>query len=342
MKRRLTKAMAQQWLREADGWEAGHNELFRYKDWSLGLRKEDESYLPYRFAVTGHKSATSETISRRYTSVEAAVLHVMNGFNENADCRDEYASLDEALNDPAGWIARVNTVVEYLYRDADNYKKRHNVVIIGEMTKEQETAIEQCLDDGGYFVPSMVGLPDERFGAETMADHPWFEWVGAEATAGKPTLRITAEELVARFQKASNGWQESADASADGLRPFSVTVRETMSRTVVIWAEDRYEAEEKAANLCNDSVIYLGDMDFVDRECECNGFARAYDMSTFEQYGSAKEKTWGETLDDAADAYAKAIRKGLRTIERVPPGLTERVRAILNKEKEKENGGEPG
>lgn len=288
MKRRLTKAMVQQWLYESDGWETGHNEPFRYKDWSLGLNKEDESYLPYRFAVVGHKGGTAETISRRYTSVEDAVLHVMNNFNENADRRDEYASLDEALNDPTGWFARVNTVVKYLYRDADNYKKRHNVVITGEMTEEQETAIEQCLDDGGYFIPSMVGLPDERFGAETMADHPWFEWIGVEATAGKPTLHITAEELVARFQKASNGWQESADASADGLRPFSVTVRETLSRTVVIWAEDRYDAEEKAHDLCNASTICLEDKDFIDRECECNGVAQAYDMSTFEQYGREK------------------------------------------------------
>ena len=31
MSRRLTKELVLQWLKEADGWEAGHNELFEYK-----------------------------------------------------------------------------------------------------------------------------------------------------------------------------------------------------------------------------------------------------------------------------------------------------------------------
>lgn len=182
----------------------------------------------------------------------------------------------------------MNTRIDYLYRDADNYKKHCAVIIEGEMTEEQEQAIEECLDEGGYFIPSQVGLPDERFGSKTEANHPWFEWEGCEASTAAPTLHITAAELVARFQQAANGWQESVDASADGLRPFSVTVRETLSRTVVIWAEDRCDAEEKAHNLCNESVICLDDEDFIDRECECNGVAQAYDMSTFEQYGREK------------------------------------------------------
>lgn len=43
MSRRLTKELILQWLKEAGGWEAGHNELFEYKHWSLGIHKEDDS-----------------------------------------------------------------------------------------------------------------------------------------------------------------------------------------------------------------------------------------------------------------------------------------------------------
>ena len=153
------------------------------------------------------------------------------------------------------------------------------------MSGEQEKAIEDSLDEGVYFIASQVGLPDDRFGSVTAADHPWFEWVGVEPTADRPTLHVTAEELTAKFVDAANGWTESTDAPADGLRPYSVTVRETLSRSVIIWADSHEGAEEKAADLSNDGTISLTDQDFIDREIECNGVAGAYDLSTFKQYG---------------------------------------------------------
>lgn len=114
MSRRLTKELILHWLKEAGGWEAGHNELFEYKHWSLGIHKEDDSYQPFTFGVAGHHKGTAETIGRRYRSIEEAMLHVVNGFNENANARNPYASLDEAVNDPLGWLARVNTKISYL------------------------------------------------------------------------------------------------------------------------------------------------------------------------------------------------------------------------------------
>lgn len=102
MSRRLTKELVLQWLKEAAGWEAGHNELFEYKHWSLGIHKEDDSYQPFTFGVAGHHKGTAETICRRYRSIEEAMLHVVNGFNENANVRNPYASLDEAMNDTLG------------------------------------------------------------------------------------------------------------------------------------------------------------------------------------------------------------------------------------------------
>lgn len=285
MSRRLTKELAQKWIEEADRWAVGYGVDFEYKDWDIGIRKVDDAFESYRFGLNGRRKGTGETISRRYWSVKVALLHTFNGFNENANDRNRYGSPEEAMRDPLGWLARVNTKISYLYRDADNYKMRHEVVIAGSMSEEQEKAIEDSLDEGVYFIPSQVGLPDDRFGSVTAADHPWFEWVGVEPTADRPTLHVTAEELTAKFVDAENGWTESTDAPADGLRPYSVTVRETLSRSVIIWADSREGAEEKAADLSNDGTISLTDQDFIDREIECNGVAGAYDLSTFKQYG---------------------------------------------------------
>lgn len=97
-----------------------------------------------------------------------------------------------------------------------------------------------------------------------------------------------------------NGWEEvpeilyvkciaceddDAETEDEELKPYSVTVRETLSRTVVIWAVDRCDAEEKAAGLCNGGKIYLVDKDFIGRECECNGEVQEGGLSFYEQYG---------------------------------------------------------
>ena len=74
MSRRLTKELVLRWLKEAAGWEAGHNELFEYKHWSLGIHKEDDSYQPFTFGVAGHHKGTAEIICRRYRSIEEAIF----------------------------------------------------------------------------------------------------------------------------------------------------------------------------------------------------------------------------------------------------------------------------
>ena len=92
----------------------------------------------------------------------------------------------------------MNTRIHYLYRDADNYKVQNECVVLGEMTEKQEQRIIACLDEKEYFVPSRVGMPERKFDTETDSDHPWFEWERIEETGQKPTLEITAEELVKR------------------------------------------------------------------------------------------------------------------------------------------------
>lgn len=182
----------------------------------------------------------------------------------------------------------MNTRINYLYRDADNYKVRNECIIRGELTEEQEKRIIGSLDEETYFVPACVGMPEEKFGSETEADHPWFEWCGTEPTERKPTLDIDAEELTVRFEKAGNGWQEVRAAPNDARTPYCVTIKETLSRTVIIWAHDRSEAEENAYDLCNFGEIDLDGKDFLDRQCTCDGVATKRDLKWFNEYRSVR------------------------------------------------------
>lgn len=178
----------------------------------------------------------------------------------------------------------MNTKINYLYRDADNYKVRNECVIRGEMTAEQEKRIIDSLDEETYFVPTCVGMPEEKFGSETEADHPWFEWCGTEPTERKPTLDIDAEELTTRFEKVGNGWQEVRTAPNDRRLPYRVTIQETFSRTVIIWSHERLEAEGIAYELCNSGKIDLDGNDFIDRQCTCDGVATQGDLKGFKEY----------------------------------------------------------
>lgn len=102
----------------------------------------------------------------------------------------------------------INTRLAYLYRDADNYKVRHEVVFAGQMSEEEKMRIIASLDDGEYFIPGPLGLNDERFGSETEADHPFFEFCYFEETTDKPTTDITIAEIVKRFEDNAHLWKD--------------------------------------------------------------------------------------------------------------------------------------
>ena len=56
------------------------------------------------------------------------------------------------------------------------------------------------------------------------------------------------------------------------------------------WFEwERIDAEVTAQELCNAGDIELGNKDFVDRECTCDGVAEVGDFDTFEEYGGTQQ-----------------------------------------------------
>ena len=107
-----------------------------------------------------------------------------------------------------------NLEFSYLYRDGDNYKQPNKVIVKGTITREQEKEIlESCDYDGEIyrFIPSQVGLPEERFSKITAADHCRFELseYNFDTTDEDATIELTAQELVENFKRMSGKWDDT-------------------------------------------------------------------------------------------------------------------------------------
>ena len=71
-----------------------------------------------------------------------------------------------------------NTKISYMYRDASNYKAGIEIVAEGKITPKEVQTLKDNLNDGEFFVPSMVGLPDLQERMSTPIgedDHPYHE-----------------------------------------------------------------------------------------------------------------------------------------------------------------------
>lgn len=109
--------------------------------------------------------------------------------------------------------AHMNTQIRYLYRDASNYKVENECVVAGTFTQEKIAQILDCCDLGEYFIPTQVGLPEQRFDRyDPEEDHCWFELSedGFEETAKPATVGISAEQLVENFAAAKEHWNDTA------------------------------------------------------------------------------------------------------------------------------------
>ena len=89
-------------LKKKDDFQIGEKVDFIYKNdngnvWDLSLMREEKFYYPYLFSIEGKRIGTNETWKRRYISLEHAILHIANCFNENANIQDNYNNLDEYI-----------------------------------------------------------------------------------------------------------------------------------------------------------------------------------------------------------------------------------------------------
>ena len=110
-----------------------------------------------------------------------------------------------------------NTRISYLYRDACNCKQHNEVVVPGTFTQEQIESIIASLNEGEYFIPVQVGLPEERFERITEDDHCWFELSrdGFEETDAEANIDMAPGEVVAKFLEAKGNWDDSKEFGGD-------------------------------------------------------------------------------------------------------------------------------
>lgn len=87
--------------------------------WNLTLRREEKKYSPFIFSLEGKRIGTDETWGRRYTSLEKAILHILNDFNENINIKNKYTNIEEYLNSKIKLIYKYEENDNYYYEDED-------------------------------------------------------------------------------------------------------------------------------------------------------------------------------------------------------------------------------
>lgn len=105
----------------------------------------------------------------------------------------------------------MNTKIEYLYRDASNYKKINQVIVSGTFDEAQKESIRDCLFEGEYFIPRQVGFPEIRFDKLTEDDQCWFELsVENFSVMSLPAeIQMSVEDVVNAFLAAKDNWDDS-------------------------------------------------------------------------------------------------------------------------------------
>lgn len=173
----------------------------------------------------------------------------------------------------------MNTAMEYLYRDADNYKSLNRIILKGQFTQAQSDVIYSCLDKGEYFIPRQVGLPEKRFDTfDPQSDHCWFELhPGAFTfTNEEPTVELTVDDLTQNFRKAKGNWNKIQIDQNDfvpPVRPLGLEKKDGLtneelqgiSEALYTLIEDRCgqldnETNEELRETIQDQIAKLNDL----------------------------------------------------------------------------------
>lgn len=110
-------------------------------------------------------------------------------------------------------MIKINTKIDYLYRDASNYKSYQNVIISGSLTPTDIDTILACCQDHEYFIPEYLDIPAERnWGFDPEQDDAFWELdkTSFSETNERPTSNITPEQLVDRFKELKDQWDRLA------------------------------------------------------------------------------------------------------------------------------------
>lgn len=108
----------------------------------------------------------------------------------------------------------MNTAFNYLYRDASNYKKHGCVVFAGGHTQAEIDRLNDCLQDGEFFIADAVGVPEvflweEDYPIDKQDDHCWHQVENILECDLEPTDHRTFSEFVKDCEAvAEAGWEK--------------------------------------------------------------------------------------------------------------------------------------
>ena len=118
---------------------------------------------------------------------------------------------------------QVLTRVNYLYRDAANYKQFGSVLLDGTLSEEDREIVGACLDSDGTFIPEQIGWPhpgkqmtswpdeDDHCWAELdVEDSGTFEVIDLPAARTGETVLSTVDVWVNQMiETKSIGWDDA-------------------------------------------------------------------------------------------------------------------------------------
>jgi hypothetical protein len=123
----------------------------------------------------------------------------------------------------------MNTRINYLYRDASNWKSWGDVIFPGRMTKSLYARLQAALSEEKYFIASQVGIPEVFLWDEnaeydrdnppsnlkagdymlSVDDHCWHEFSDYELVEFKPNDSRTIQQFVEACEAAAeSGWED--------------------------------------------------------------------------------------------------------------------------------------
>ena len=111
-------------------------------------------------------------------------------------------------------------VLEYLYRDADNFKAFGKILVLGNISKDYISEVESCLYASELFVAEQVNIPTlysqlwEYSNGPTIADHAFHEFLSIRLATEQEISLLDlwgeSSKLLDTFRMAS---QQSWDCS---------------------------------------------------------------------------------------------------------------------------------
>lgn len=109
-----------------------------------------------------------------------------------------------------------HTVLEYLYRDASNYKSWGSVLLLGAISPDEEAILRSCLEPDNLFVAEQVGLPAlyealwSLSGGRNDDDHAYHELnllrSASSEEIGCISLWGSTHDLIRLFQNVQGQW----------------------------------------------------------------------------------------------------------------------------------------